>query len=181
MFDNFFDCMNVRNTQECIKKQKDFLKPYSSINDDRFEWLLNTFLPYFQSWKDSIDLRPGNFSKTEKSRMFLSWQTHEAVLITTHSTIDLVKYLLNHSVKYVLTERLCQDPLENYFGRQRSMGRHRDNPNLQTFGYQDNAIRTSKVFRPIEGNCRKDENETFQISSESIPARQRKRKINDLE
>ena len=66
----------------------------------------------------------------------------------------------------MLTERFCQDPLENYFGRQRSMGRRRDNPNLRTFGYQDNTIRTSKVFRPISGNSRKDEQKNFEINSE---------------
>ena len=45
--------------------------------------------------------------------MFLSWQTCEATLITTHSLIELVKFLLQNNVKYVLTERFCQDPLEN--------------------------------------------------------------------
>ena len=58
---------------------------------------------------------------------------------------------MSHGVGYVLTERFCQDTLENYFGRQKSMGYRRDNPNL-TFGYQDNTIR-SKIFRPIAGNC----------------------------
>ena len=69
--------------------------------------------------------------------MFKSRQTHGALIITTHSSIDLIKYLLNHQVKYVLTERFCEDPLENYFGRKRSIGwrRGRDNPNLRTFGY----------------------------------------------
>ena len=59
--------------------------------------------------------------------MFISWQAHEALIITTNSSIDLIKYLLDHQVKYVLTERFCQDPLENYFGRQRSIGQRRDN------------------------------------------------------
>ena len=106
------------------------------MND--FQWLMETFLPYFTDWKNSIKSRPGGpFTNTEKSRMFVSWQTHEAVIIATHSSIDLIKYLLNHQVKYVLTERFCQDPLENNFGRQRSIGRRRDNPNLRTFGYLD--------------------------------------------
>ena len=40
MFDKFFDCFNVRNTKEYISKQKTFLKPYTSVDDERFQWLL---------------------------------------------------------------------------------------------------------------------------------------------
>ena len=95
MFDNFFDCLNVRNTTECITKQKPFLSPYTSVDDERFEWLMSTFLPYFTNWKNSIESRPGGpYSNTDKVRMFISWQTHEALIITTHSSIDLIKYLL---------------------------------------------------------------------------------------
>ena len=59
--------------------------------------------------------------------MFLSWQTYEGIEITVHASIELIKYLLSQGVPYVLTERFCQDSLENYFGRQRSMGRRKDN------------------------------------------------------
>ena len=45
--------------------------------------------------------------------------TNEGVKITVHSAIELIQYLLNQGVPYVLTERFCQDPSENYFGRQR--------------------------------------------------------------
>ena len=76
-------------------------------------------------------------------------------------------------MSYVLTERFCQDPLESYFGQQRAMGRRRDNPNVRTFGYQDNTIRLSKVFRPIAGNCR-DEQEPSVFHSEKVPYRKNK-------
>ena len=36
---------NVRNTKEYISKQKTFLKPYTSVDDERFQWLMETFLP----------------------------------------------------------------------------------------------------------------------------------------
>ena len=51
MVDNFFDCINVRSVNEEVRKRKPFLAPYNSINDIRFDWLLNVFLPYFDSWK----------------------------------------------------------------------------------------------------------------------------------
>lgn len=87
--------------------------------------------------------------------MLISWQNHETLIIRTHSSIDSIKYLLNHQVKFVLTEHFCQDPLENYFGRQKSIRRRRVNSNLRTFRSQDNAIYSSKTFRFISGNSRK--------------------------
>ena len=43
MFDSFFDCINVRNTHEVNLKRKPFLKPYESLDDERFTWLIETF------------------------------------------------------------------------------------------------------------------------------------------
>ena len=72
MFDKSFDCMNVRNSAETVSKRKSFLKPFSSADDERFAWLLNDFLQYFSKWKKSIGERPGKFSLTDKSKMFIS-------------------------------------------------------------------------------------------------------------
>ena len=65
---------------------------------------------------------PGAYTKSEKQKVFISLQTYEGVKINVHSVIDLVKFLIMHKVSYVLTERFCQDPLENYFDKQRSLG-----------------------------------------------------------
>ena len=107
--------------------------------------------------------------------MFLSWQTYEGLKITVHSIIELVKFLLNHQVEYVLTECFCQDPLENYFGRQRSMGARRDNPTLRDFGYNDNTIRNQRVFRPIAGNVGgANDAHVVDINDEPVPCRKKK-------
>lgn len=37
MFNQFFDCLNIRNTQVDVKKGKPFLKPYSSPNNKKFK------------------------------------------------------------------------------------------------------------------------------------------------
>ena len=97
-----------------------------------------------------------------------------------HSTTELVKFLLSRNVKYLLTERFCQDPLENYFGRQRGMGRRKDNPSLRDVGFNDNTIRISQMVKPIQGNCRgafnaKDEID-FGAKMEKLPCRKAKRK-----
>ena len=52
-------------------------------------------------------------------------------------------------VQYVLTEWLCQDSLENYFGQQRDIGRRKDNPYLHDIGYNDNRVRNQLTFKPI--------------------------------
>ena len=173
MFDKFFDCLNVRNKTEAVTKAKPFLKPYESQDDERFIWLIDTFLKYFSDWKESIATRPGQFTKNAKANMFISWQTYNSIKITVHSSIELIKYLLSQNIPYVMTERFCQDPLENYFGRQRSMGHRKDNPSLRDFGYNDNTIRTTKLFRPIAGNCRNDDPQIAKIDVETVPCRPR--------
>ena len=61
----------------------------------------------------------------------------------------MCKYLLENGVTYVLSERFCQDDLENYFGRQRAIGRRRDNPSVKEVGYNDNTIKCQFSVRPI--------------------------------
>ena len=86
--------------------------------------------------------------------MFISKQTYVAFKITVNSIIEAVQFLLQHEVSYVLTERFCKDPLENYFGHQRSLGARKDNPSVRDFGINDNAIRNQKVFQPIASNVK---------------------------
>ena len=51
-----------------------------------------------------------------------------------NSFVELVKYLLSYpGVSYVLSEKLCQDPLESFFGKQRMRGGYCDNPTVQSF------------------------------------------------
>ena len=75
MFDKFFDCFNIRNTKEHILKRKPFLKPFTSLDDERFSWL-ESFLDYLESWKKSTEERPGKFTPTQRNNMFLSHPTY---------------------------------------------------------------------------------------------------------
>ena len=48
----------------------------------------------------------------------------------------------------VLSERFCQDLLEEYFGR-----RFNDNPTLQAFGYNDLTLAVQRNIAPVvKGN-----------------------------
>ena len=100
--------------------------------------------------------------------MFISSQSYDGLKITVYSAIEVVRFLIMHKVSYVLTERFCQDPLENYFGKQRSSGARKDNPSLYEFGSDDNTIRNQKVFKPIATGNIRDEHINFEIDTEHV-------------
>ena len=153
-FDKFFDCFNVRNTVEHIRKRKEFLAPYQSPHDKRFKWL-DEFLTYLDEWKDGIETREGTFTPTAKNNMFLSIPTYNGIRISISSLKEIVPFLLQNGFEYVLSEKFCQDDLENYFGRQRAIGRCKDNPSVRDTMYNDNIIKTQYDVKPIAGsNCR---------------------------
>ena len=84
--------------------------------------------------------------------MFISWQTYKGLQITVHSFKEVCQYLLHNGVKFILSERFCQDDLENYFGRQRAIGSRKDNPSVKDVGYNDNTIKSQFSIHPIAGN-----------------------------
>ena len=179
MLDKFFDCLNVRSTTEHIRKRKEFLAPYTSTGDERFEWLESSLLGYFKSWKESIEKRPGNFTENAKNKMFISRQTHEGIQITAHSLIEATKFLLSEGVEFVLSERFCQDPVEEFFGNQRKLGRRSDNPDVYKFGYNNNTIRIQRSISCQSGNTRgrKDKSKAwYNITDEPLPSCSGKRK-----
>ena len=133
-------------------------------------------LKFFEDWLTTIEQRPGNFSRNACSNMFISWQTFEGLKITVHLIIEAVKFLLQHHVKYVLTERLCQDPLENYFDQQRAIGARKDNPRVRDLGFNDNSIRNQKIFRAIAGNVCGQDIGMVDFANEVLPCRKKPKK-----
>ena len=82
--------------------------------------------------------------------ILISWQTYEGSKISVdYQIIEATQFLLWHQIKYALTERFCQDPLENWFARQRSLGSKKNNSGMFDFGYNNNATRNQKYFKPI--------------------------------
>lgn len=58
-------------------------------------------------------------------------------------------------VKVFLSNRICQDPLENFFGKQRQRGRVNENPNALEFIRNTQALRIVNTdCTTIRGNCR---------------------------
>lgn len=133
-------------------------------------------LDYPRSWKESTENRPGNFTRNARAHMFLSWQTYEGYQITVYSVIEATKFLLQEGMEFVLTERFCQDPVEEYFGNQRKLGRRNDNPDIRTFGYNCNTIRIQRTVSCQSGNTRgrKDKCRAWdQITDAKLPCRKK--------
>ena len=160
--------MNVRSQYEGNTKKKEYLQPYRKIDDATFIWLKNEFLPYLDNWKESTENRTGNFSHNARSRMFLPWQTYEGLKITTHSTIKVVKFSLLQGMSFVLTERLNQYCLEEYFGKHRALCRRNDKPDLKQFGYQSNTLRIQRSVAPVTGNTKGGHKQKRHVSRSKV-------------
>ena len=139
-----FGIMNIQNNQSLEFTWTAMLAPLRSVTDRRFSWLRNIFFKSFQDWLNSVQQRQENFTKDAGQKMIISWQTYEGLKITVNSIIEATQFLLWRQVKYVLTERFCKCPLENWFGRQRSSGSRKDNPSMADFGYDNNVIRNQE-------------------------------------
>lgn len=56
------------------------------------------------------------------------------IYVAVNSAIEATQYLLRCGVRMVLTNKYCQDPLEEHFGRHRALGVRAENPSLWTYG-----------------------------------------------
>ena len=163
MMDKFFDIFNIKNTYQYKTNNKPFLKPLSSPDDFQLKWLKDEFLVFFKKWYDSIIERPGDDTKSDRSKMFLSHQTYLGIRMNVHSLIGLAEHLFRQkddhlylgnfedTQEFLLTGKISQDSTEENFGRHRAAGRN-DNPSLYQFGYDSNIIRLSRNIMPVTGN-----------------------------
>ena len=96
----------------------------------------------------------------------------------------MTKYLLAGAAQdslYFLSERVSQDPIENYFGKQRARGGRNENPNLLQCVHNAAALRVQKsmALDPIRGNCRRkrlhyDTGNDHVTDNTPLPKRKRK-------
>ena len=103
--------------------------------------------------------------------MFISWQTHEGLQITCYSLIECVTFLLQSGVNYVLSENICQDDLENYFGKQRAIGCRRDNETVRDVCYNDNTIKSQFSINQLGGNVYNHGDKWNVIDNTPLPKR----------
>ena len=103
-----------------------------------------------------------------------------ATISTVKSFVEMAKFLLKQpDVKFLLSERFCQDPLEAFFGHQRGRGGRNDNPTVQQFCKSTVSLRVqgSAALDPLRGNCRKrPASRTIPVDSTPLPKRKCTRK-----
>ena len=109
--------------------------------------------------------------------LFISAFLH--LLITVKSFVELTEYIFKiPGVKFFLSERLSQDPLENFFGCQRQRGRTGKNPNVDQFCKNTQALRVINAVcaHVPRGNCRgKQHHIDIKKESKPLPKRCRQR------
>lgn len=95
------------------------------------------------------------------------------------SFLELVDYIFTiPGIKFFLSERLSQDPLENFFGCQRQRGKSHENPNVAQFCKNTQALRVinGTCGSVSKGNCRgKKEGIDWQKENQPLPKRKRVR------
>ena len=80
---------------------------------------------------------------------------------------------------YFLTERFCQDPVEEFFGKQRQLGRRSDNPDINQFSYNiAMLLELSGQFHvrveTLRGSLRKDRKRSWvHVTDEKLPCRKK--------
>jgi len=152
-------------------------------------------LPFFENWKSTAKAREG-FSKKQQNLMLLSIETRDGITRSGNLLIDFCAcYNIPHvvsaflelvdtvfkipKVSCFLSNRICQDPLEKYFGMQRQAGATNDNPTVLQFTKNNDTLRLvgNMWFDDNQGNCRKSASIKQSIEdTKHLPLRKRKRK-----
>jgi hypothetical protein len=91
--------------------------------------------------------------------------------------VEMIPFILKvKRVKFILTEKFCQDPLESFFGKQRMHGGANDNPTVAAFLKNSASLRVqgSVALKPVRGNCRRGKQKR-DIDVDDTPLPKRKR------
>ncbi|KAH6922498.1 hypothetical protein HPB50_015125 [Hyalomma asiaticum] len=103
----WFVLHDTSNTTQHVHKKWPDTQHFNDTEDAGLEWLEVTLPMYLDELKRSC----------EDQREFLTKETHEALLLTTYSTVACIKYLLTEEkFLFVLTRKFNSDPIESLFG-----------------------------------------------------------------
>ena len=143
-FDNLFDCLNSSS----VKSAKIYKKPIrnESIHIKYIEEMLQLIA--------SIKV----VDKQTKTDVTNQLRCLKGFQMTLNGILTLWNQLhSNWHLEYLLTRRLNQDPLENFFGLIRQQGGNSDNPTPQQFCRAFRTLFFDNFLTPLpSGNCAKD-------------------------
>ena len=81
---------------------------------------LKDIADYFKTWKEQIDRLDG-YTKTERSRMFITHWLYTDLRRTCYSVVELMNHYVTRSSRRWVLRRFTQDPIESLFGQIRSL------------------------------------------------------------
>ncbi|KAK3910222.1 Transposable element P transposase [Frankliniella fusca] len=145
---DWFDMLNGNDLTEGKRKNNSNLNPYERLDDERFDKLLE-FLAYLKEWKDEAEATAMNSTLDNSSSSATAQSNPEdpasdptvgaeeedenaspaSIEIATREFIGTIKFLLREGVKKIITRVTSQDPVEQYFSKQRCKGGRNPNPN----------------------------------------------------
>ena len=102
------------------------------------------------------------------------------ILCLAHSLSEMIRFLLsNDEVKFVLTERFNQDPVEIFFAQQRAQGQRNDNPSVSQFMENTQALIVQKSLAAGRSSNIRKRKEILDLPSlcEPLPKRTCKRSL----
>ncbi|KAH6948106.1 hypothetical protein HPB50_022975 [Hyalomma asiaticum] len=102
----WFVLMDVSNCQQHIHQNNPDAKEFYDPEDVRLHWLELIFLEYVEDLKEA-----------SSQENLLSKETYHALVFTTVSNIQCIRFLLNEcNFQFVLTRKFSSDPIEFFFG-----------------------------------------------------------------
>ncbi|XP_069673471.1 uncharacterized protein [Periplaneta americana] len=111
----WFDIDDVNSSNTDMHKPEKI--HFFNIDHKRLQWLVHHFPRYLAKIKDASE-------KEEKG--FLSKETYQAILVTSSSTVECVRYLLQSGFQFVLTSAFNSDAIELFFSASRQMPGNND-------------------------------------------------------
>lgn len=195
---DFFDMLNGAHTEQAGRTLNHNLQAYCSEHDERFQ-KLEDFLTYLDEWRvdaessaknnnsrnisqvqnnvgDSFDLEEEEEREEEPdpaSVRQLTRQTIEGIKMTVRSFTKAVKFLLSEGTKFINARIFCQDPLEQFFSKQRARGGGSTTPNFSQVINQSRGIALLGEMgskRNYVGNT-EELDSSMELSSEPLPKR----------
>ena len=116
MLDQVFDCLNVRSLEKKIKRKISRIWNHILIKLPKNSpgWQISSFHILIHGKK--ILKASQVISRKMSDLKYL--QTFHGIQIAVRSTVKAAKGFLQNGCICILTERFCQDPVEEYFGIQ---------------------------------------------------------------
>ena len=141
--DNIFDCLN----SSCLNSPKQYRKPISTNSAH------HKFIEEMLQFISQIRVKDKN-GKDVTSQLWCL----KALKQTLNGIMEIWKHLHEElSFQFLLTRRLNQDPLENFFGQIRAQGGNCDNPTPIQFSRAFRKLFVNNFLSAIPtGNCAED-------------------------